>query len=74
MTDPGRCLYCVRPARMALHTTCPSYDRIQTVVFYDHRAAPATALRYCHEHGADAIADLVKTLVAADEPTVKEAK
>jgi hypothetical protein len=52
---------------MALRTTRPSRDDLRTVVFYDDRTAPRTALRYCAEHGLKTIKALLNVLVDAND-------
>lgn len=58
---------CTRDARMALRTTRPTREDLRTVVFYDDRTAPRTALPYCAEHGLKTVEALLGVLVASDD-------
>lgn len=63
-TSPG----CERPARAAVRTTRPKRDDLRVLLYADDRTAPKTAQRYCHEHTAQLMADLVTALVDVDDP------
>jgi len=54
---------------MAVRTTRPNRADVRGTIFTDDRAAPKTGpSRYCHTHGAQLVADLIKTLVHGDDP------
>lgn len=57
---------CGKEARMALRTTRPTRDDLRTVIFYDDRTAPSTALRYCADHGLKVVEQLMSVLVDGD--------
>lgn len=52
---------------MALRTTRPTREDLRTVVFYDDRTAPRTALPYCAKHGLKTVEALLYVLVTSDD-------
>lgn len=57
---------CEREARMAIRTLRPTRPGLESRIYYDDRAAPKSATRYCKEHGQEVERGLSTMLVAAD--------
>lgn len=63
---------CDAEARVAIRTTRPSRAELRpsraelrSTIWYDERAAPKAASRYCRDHGATLAGELVIVLAAA---------
>ena len=69
MSDTLKCESsgCTRDARMALRTTRPKRDNVQTVVYSDNRSAPKVAMRHCKTHGMETMRQLMDVLVDGDD-------
>lgn len=67
MADPAMCFddNCTRKARMAVKTS--RTKTLTSTIFYDDRAAPATAPRYCKQHGMLLVQQAISALVAGDD-------
>lgn len=64
---------CQREALMAIRTTRPTRAELKSTVWYEESAAPKAAERFCREHGAELIANLVCVLVPPDDATPHKA-
>jgi hypothetical protein len=60
---------CPDPARIAIRLRRPRRAQLQAVVYYDDRAAPAGAQRYCPHHGLQVLGELSAVLVGAPAAT-----
>lgn len=65
MADEIKCQHsgCDKPARVAIKTTRPTRENLNTKVWWDERVAPKSAQFFCKQDGVAALTSLANTLI-----------